>query len=294
MTGTSDLQSRKYSWSGGKTTITDVWHCYFLDAFDIIALGENGEDFGCPGKLDAFSGTSLYPNSVSVELVDESVRFGTIVTPGVASYQIVYQHSTYESFSVMPWNRPADIEWEAGTDVSEVCYADIDDNPIVNSAGDFYDPLPTRPVRGGKVRISYALQSNPGNALLSLAKTCNASAFFGAGARTGYLASIGSRRVVEVINGESITYYQVTAEIQFSVNKWNYVPIDNGCRILNDDGDLVAYRDKSGEVVTSPVLLDGEGGYNDDPTNPVTYPDGDGYKIIEEADWSALNLPNPF
>src|SRR5690606_29650508 len=118
--------------------------------------------------------------SITVELADASHAIGTEDDPAVAAYRVSYATKQRTGIEVdpNPLDAPPDISW-GGSELTQVTQTDAEDDPIVNSAGDLYDPLPERPVRGGEVEISINTSTNPASWCTTYSYTTNNAEWYG-------------------------------------------------------------------------------------------------------------------
>lgn len=267
------------------------WQVLFTGGYDPAFLHANTEPLlQRPGEehpLDAGS----YVTSATPTLEDDSIRIGTASRKAVAYWEIQYSPKPFIVFPQSPLSRPPTIEG-AGSDLTEVAREDQEGDPIVNSAGDFYDPLPERPVTGAQYTITRNEAANPVNMAAVYSNTCNDAQWYINAEGCALMGLITYRKVTEQVEGNLFEYWQVSYPIKENPKGWRFKPIDNGWRKKDEDGDLFQVTDPVGNTTMIPVLLDGEGGVLEDGGTPVVYPP-EGYTIIPETSWDSLGLPDP-
>lgn len=227
-------------------------------------------------------------SSVKPELDGESTP-----TDGLALYHVTYQPKPQGegTGTVHPLDRPPEIEW-GGSDLTEVVSKDTTGAPIKNSAGDFYDPLPERPIRGGEVTITRNEASNPAATCVNYSYTMNNATWHTVAKHNALIGKITATIQREEFAGGQITYWKVSYPIRLRRDSWALKLIDNGYR--KKVGSTVrSATDDVGNTSPVPVLLNGSGGELPVGGSPVVFPT-DGYLVNEETDFGSLNLPNPF
>lgn len=201
-----------------------------------------------------------------------------------------------------PLALPPDIVWGSAMTTEEYEMDTNGDVPF-SSAGDKYDPPPSREISRPTLTITRNQAAFDAAVKLEYENHINSSMFYGAPEYTAKIASITARRM-----NQGVAYWQVTYEIHFNFRKTPSVPEFNGESIwlgwrdaFVDAGanelhigfsDVVPIRDASGEPLGI-VRLDGNGqwiGHLDaeDPNNRthwrgIYYP----YAV---ADFNALGL----
>jgi hypothetical protein len=195
------------------------------------------------------------------------------------------------SYVLDPLERPAEINWGGGEDQTETYHKDYDGTDAMNSAGDYYDPLPERDIPGADGTISRFEADNPADILAAFSKSTNSAALWGQAIDTMKMGKITATKVYE----NNVPYWKVTYPFYITTkNKgWREVLIDNGFRTLDDDGNPQRSVDNMNHASPSPILLDGSGGELDPDADPVEFPAG-GLKQYPSVSWAAMSLPNPF
>lgn len=210
-------------------------------------------------------------------------HFTWVVT---ASYSSAMEESDTEED---PLNR----RWEKGYSSEQyqrVAARDIDENPIQNSAlEDFVTPVEIEDSRPQLV-IKRNEKHFDVNLAVEYQDAVNSDSFFGADPGTAKIKSIAANEKVENLTTGPFVFYEVTYTIQFKREGWKLNVLDQGLTKLVDDGSggLVKekIKDKNGQPVTKPVLLDGEGGELGDGDDPVFIE----YSVYKEKPFKRLNL----
>lgn len=181
----------------------------------------------------------------------------------------------------------------------EVVTVDINGDAVLNSAGDFFVEAPMRDAARLIATVQVNLTSVPAW-ILSYQNAINNSAITIGGLAVGqYKAKMQNIRVSERKYRGSTAYYELTFDVHLNKDTWIYRPVDNGLRYLatipnestsDSDDTIVALKNivnpGDQQEVTTPVLLDGNGGIVTDPTpaNAVYLE----YHIYPELDFTAL------
>jgi hypothetical protein len=189
-----------------------------------------------------------------------------------------------------PLLRPAVLSWGFAKS-SRVAWRDSKGKPVVNSAGEFFDPPvecdDSRPV----LTISRNERSfNPALAI-SYQDSVNADSFLGFRPGVVKVAGISATNQVE----NNFFYWAVHYEFEFRREGWTTEILDQGRNRLVDGKLVPIYqRDKNGQpidnlIVAVPVKLNGEGGelVNSNPEIAHYVP----YFFYKSLPFSALRLP---
>lgn len=132
---------------------------------------------------------------------------------------------------------------------------DQDGSPIVNSAGQPFDPLPE--IEDDRTVIVFS--RNVASFAVDLADqykgSVNSDTWYGKPA--GHWKIIGWTSDEQFEGGQS--YFAETIEAEYNRDGWDLVVLDKGRYERNEEGDLVPIEDGNGQAVNDDVLLDGEG-----------------------------------
>jgi hypothetical protein len=268
-----------------------VYQVLFTDGYDPAYLNANTEAaLQRPGEVHPLDARA-FVTTATPSLDRESPATGTTARPGVAYWEIQYEPLPFVVFPQNPLDRPVVLEG-AGSDLKEVSRTDSTGAPMVNSAGDFYDPLPERPIQAGQYTLTRNEADNPVAMAALFSNTVNAAIWNGRAAGTCLLGIITYRKVYEVVDGNPFEYWQVSYPVKENPMGWQFKPIDNGWMKKDEDGNKYNVIDMVGNTTMVPVLLDGAGGELPEGGTPVVFPT-DGYLNIPATAWSALDLPNP-
>lgn len=168
---------------------------------------------------------------------------------------------------------------------------DKDGNPLRNSAGDRYDPVPSQTENYLTLRIQRNLLTTNADRFdpwiaHDIQDSVNSANITVAGftieARDGLMIEFDA----EWHRRESWSYYTVTNLIAIKYDTWDRELLDAGFRYLV--GGVLKDIKIDGQVVTTPKLLDGSGGVLADGGTPVFRT----VKTYKEKDWSVLALPS--
>lgn len=190
-----------------------------------------------------------------------------------------------------PTDRPARVRWST-TQFTKPIYKDINDEPIVNSATDYFDP----PIEIDASRFSIVVEKNLAaipSWVLTYANTINESSFEIQGltipAKTAKMSELSiSELQREQTAGGTVDFYTLTFRVELATadeGDWTLKVLDQGLhqfdRAENKTPILI-----DGEPAKQPVLLDGNGLAITDPEpTDAVFLEFDGYV---EKDFSVL------
>ncbi len=175
----------------------------------------------------------------------------------------------YENVSVDPnWNenplqRPPSITWSS-VSYEEDFTRDILGKPVLNSAGDYFDPPPK--VQRSRWQVTYRRnRASVPTWLLSYVDAINSDSFSlgGISIPRGY-AKLDKIDIGPLQIDGGYSFYEVGYSFLIQNGTWQPAILDQGL-YENVDGERRRIR-ISGEPVTEPVLLDGNGKVLSDPT----------------------------
>lgn len=277
----------------------EVWATHGSTALD-ATYGTDGST-SMPQYGEQLGTTGLYVRSVNLKSLD--IVSGN--APGTSTpvdiyfqFNVEYTPLEFATFDPNPLDRPAEISWEGG-EVVEAMMKDWAGLTVANSAGEPFDPLPERYIQAGDCTITRNEESNPASVVVGYSYTTNnASLWSGAVAtENALLGKITAQKTSEVVNGATVVYWKVTYPISFRNDNWRLKLLDQGWRYLDSSGYPTEITDRSGNTPTVPVAMDGAGNVQDHTESgypqAIIYPE-DGFEQYKKADWSSLNLPNPF
>lgn len=232
--------------------------------------------------------TLAFVDSRSVKLKEQSDPGA-----GIAVLTVNYRYPENGlTWSLNPWDRPAVIRGEAG-DLTEVRLYDRDGQPIINSAGDYYDDIPAQVIPSASIVVERFERHNPVARAVEFSYTTNASAWYGVAAGNGLLGKITFSEVREIVSGVAMLFYAVQYPITFRNDGWMLKLIDSGYVLKDGSGNRRSKTDDLGTPTPTPVLLDGAGDELGEGLEPVFFPP-EGYRIKDATNWSTLALPDVF
>jgi hypothetical protein len=163
-----------------------------------------------------------------------------------------------------PVDQPVDVSfnWQVFEQVVDVARDPSSGNfvPVVNSAGDPFDPPVTRDNLRGILRVAWnSLSFNPASFFANGNKV-NSDVWNGFPAFSIKFSPPNMpQRLYSQFLGQN--YYRLEAEFAFNPNDkgWNAFPIDRGYRALNGSGNLFKIFDINGQPLSQPALLNGSG-----------------------------------
>jgi hypothetical protein len=181
-----------------------------------------------------------------------------------------------------PLTRPSVVKWSMAK-FQRVLDRDVNDDPIVNSAGERFDP----PIEIDDSRPVLSITRNeptidPAN-IVAYQDAVNTDTFFGCDPGTAKIDSIEAESAFE--NGTF--YWKVSYTIHFRREGWDVQPLDQGYHHLIAGVPTVNRDPQSGNPYPAPRLLDGSGNLLGTGADPV-FLDFEAYK---EMPFAPLALP---
>jgi hypothetical protein len=277
---------------------TSIYKVQFTGTWSAAALNTAGGSLPLhlSGRTDDIR---VYASDIKVTLDPDESFDESLTTKKQAIYTVDYKMRSL-TYDINPLNRPAEIEW-GGSDQQNFSNYDITGAPIVNSAQDFYDSIPGQPVRGGELTITKNEQSNPYNKCINYSYTCNSDQWYLVAPGIGLIGKISARKIYESVSTNLsptgfMTYWQVQYPIKLKRDGWNFKPISAGWNQYTDAGPKMPILNPTtmqSYSVVQPLDRNGRALDTTGPWVPVIFPTN-GYKMIENAAWATLSLPNPF
>jgi hypothetical protein len=173
-------------------------------------------------------------------------------------WEVLVEYSSnvqFEFNDVNPLLRPTEIKWGVNR-FTRPFNRDLNLQPVRNSAGTAFDPLPEM----DDIRLALTLTRNEASFDASVAEdyinSVNADIFFGSEPGKVKCSSISAERAFD----KNTFYWKVTYEFEIKGLGWAFYLLDQGYMEKGTaPNTLVAMRDQFGAVLTSPTLLDGAG-----------------------------------
>jgi hypothetical protein len=206
--------------------------------------------------------------------------------PFAWTYTAEYDTDQPERDEEEPENDEPVITWSSEI-YQEPVFKDHDEHAILNSAGDFYDPGPTRDAAHLIAKVSVNSRSIP-SWVISYNNAVNSSSctIDGLGVAAGLArcsrVDIGAKQYRGSVEFRTLSY-----EIHIHREGWELSPLDAGFNKSEGGERQKILLDGDQTEPTQPVLLDGSGGVLADPTPATAYFAGP-FKIYHELPFSAL------
>lgn len=192
-----------------------------------------------------------------------------------------------------PLDMPPKISWDTIVCVEPIDQ-DIDGNPIINSAGEPFDPPITDEIHDRVVRIERNEASWSSTKQEEYQNTVNEHTFMSAQPHEAWMMTL---RADKIYSGDYV-YYTVYYEIVFRTKTtenafpWRRRVLDQGFRVRTgvDDQGKPKYEnilDDNGDKITEPISLDGAGAKLADGVDPYWH----NFQTKRIVSWSPLNLP---
>lgn len=165
---------------------------------------------------------------------------------------------------VSPLARPYEISY-SHEHFQEVVEKDVNDQAILNTAGEYFDPPIERDASRPVLTITRNEAEFPTGIANSYANAINSDYFQGGIAGTVKVFNISGQRVVEEFDGEEIDYWKMTYEFHYKKDGWQRKILSQGRSqlVLDIESELpklekITYEN-SGDQVVDPVPLDEDG-----------------------------------
>lgn len=198
-------------------------------------------------------------------------------------WQVAVSWSTERELSEDPNSQPAVTDWD-GEQFQSVVVFDKDDNAVVNSAGDPFDP----PIMRDDSRLISTTVKNMATVptwIMSYADAVNSDAF----TIDGFPVAIGQAkmqrpRVSKQQFRNDIPYREVTFTIHYREDGWKSEPLDQGFREISGS-TRVNITDDNDDPISAPVPLNGSGAALAAPTpGTAVFLNFDIYKTLPFSD----------
>jgi hypothetical protein len=220
---------------------------------------------------------NAHPTDSAQRITNISFTMGPTVTYGEFLAKQWTGTLTYGPWNVLthsldgdPTHIPDRWELRGGFDL-QVAYRDVNGNPVVNTAGDWFDPpLEFEAYRGTLTVHRNVPVIDPDSGLPTDVKVfvavsgCVNDAPWPADAPTPFAAKVVKLAplVVPIPEYSQVTnsyYYPMEFVFEINLNTWTKQVPSVGFRQLDSSGNLVNMLDSQGQQLTSPGLLDAAG-----------------------------------
>ena len=178
------------------------------------------------------------------------------------------------------------VSWSSST-VEVPVWITVESTPtaIVNSAGDFFDQVPTRSETRFTANITANLSAY--GSLLNVVDHINSSSCTIDGVSIApHCGKLSGVSISEAKRQGSTIYVEASYSLEINPHTWLYKPLDCGFRAKDTSGNLRLIRSADLTPVANPALLNGSGYVVAEP-GPSTAVFGS-YKIYSEASFSFL------
>jgi hypothetical protein len=238
--------------------------------FSTDTPGDNESTIYAHGNCPKFG--SVHPDTATMWCVDVEI----INHAPYSGWRVTASYSSEREQAEDPLDDPAIVgPWDSDS-YQEVAEVDTNDELILNSAGDPFDPPLMKDFSRRNVTVRKNVAAVP-SWFLDYEDAVNSDVFTvgGLSIQVGK-AKCKKTGVSEKKTRNGIDYYEVTTLIHFSKKGWKRRVLDVGFRQLSDDGlsrvKITVMSDADppeAENVSAPVPLDGAGRVLADPT-PAT------------------------
>lgn len=237
---------------------TRVYLAYFSEGdTEIYVLLNCGFAMHAPHPTDA----QLYIIDVGVSLRDAQTTYPED-NSAASIWTVTVQYGGVDPLEHSPDGNPLNLPLKFrfdGTTEEVPAVTDVSGNPIVNSAGDPYDPPLMRKVMRGTLTIT---RNEPITislpTLIGLSNALNAAEWNGFAPLTVQftpikLPEIGYSQVTNTF------YFPMEYVVDINPDTWIHQVVNAGMRELDADGKLRNILDNEGQPITTPMPLDEDG-----------------------------------
>lgn len=256
------VHEKHEAWSGSRNDKGDY---EFSRAFDVLTQTRNVGPFQVLLAEDPATGLAVPGDFDDYHAGDDTLSFAFVKSknakrdsqqPLLWQVDVKYSSATdiqQRQVAENPLDRPPVYSWD-NTTYQKVAFKDKDGNPVVNSAGERFSPLPEmddcRPV----LRVERNEASFNEARAIDYQDAVNTDMFRGFDPGQAKVAKITGSTAFE----NSVHYWKVTYEIHFRREGWTLEVLDEGTYYLEGDEKQV-FLDARGQVMQT-GLLDGNGG----------------------------------
>jgi hypothetical protein len=200
-----------------------------------------------------------------------------------SSWIVTVDYGPYDptQFPENPLNHPIKISWGENRFEQGVT-EDINGDPVLNSAGDYFDPPITIDDSRPTLRIVRNERTYDPNYAKTWKDTLNADTFFGQPPNSWKMSTPLGDLDYNPVCG---FYYIVTYQFEFDPELWKKKILDQGMRQIVG-GVKTNMKDDDGGDLNAPLPLNGEGEKLVAGEDPVFLT----FEIYQESDYSQLNL----
>lgn len=185
-----------------------------------------------------------------------------------ATYSSEPLNQSDEQQAQNPLDRPPLVKWSSTT-YQLALAEDRNGEAIVNSAGDYFDP----PVEASRSHWTVTIEKNVTGVpafILGYADAVNESAIqiqgISVSPECAKLMDVSlSERKSEGEGDQRVNFYTFGYTMELRAETWQLKVLDQGLRYVDDD-EIKQILDERSKPISSPRLLDGEGGILEDPT----------------------------
>lgn len=226
---------------------------------------------------------NIYSTARSMQIVNTK----GLIWKATADYSTepITQSQKERSEAPNPIDRRVKISW-ASNSYDMAVVKDIDGNAVVNSAGDYYDPVPSQPWES----LSFQFRKNylqPPTWMVGYLNSVSTVdiVILGITIPAGY-AKFTQPNGGEEQEENGQTYYEASWQIEANVRPWQLQLLDEGMRRIDPSDATKRIKIQDGndpaEDITSPALLDGSGGVLANPSlTTAVFNDHKGYYVYD-------------
>lgn len=239
-----------------KRTYTRQWRVITDDPFDGPRVAREGIPVGLGMHYEVSAterDTGAFANEITAAEESSADDFRSwIVTVQYGPYQPLLDPQN-------PLDKDPTFTW-SGTPDQRIADRDVDNEPIVNTANDPYDPPVMMDISRPVLELTRNEASYDESYASAYRDKVNSSTFWGADPGTVKVASIVARYVKHPDLGH---YYEVTYTFHFRPETWHVFVLEQGFNsivydpgIIGDTGKKVKIKDDKGSEVSAPWPLD--------------------------------------
>lgn len=227
-----------------------------------------------------------YPNDNGLRVHDVKIKQGDIDNREIWTAGIDYKTGDPQNVAESPLDRPAIVSWD-DAETTEPVYTDRNDEPIINSSGETYDPPVQRPFWDLMITVQRNVASHNPIAALAYRGTVNSSSFQIRGWTINPQKAllIGWSATEQFEN--NVYYAAETIRIACRGDGWKRNLLDQGYLELNGGNEAQVILDAQGMPLNQPVKLDGFG-HRLAEGQPAVFK---AYELFGYKDFNDIGLP---
>jgi hypothetical protein len=277
--------------------IDSLWHRTYKRQFRVVTDNKWTGALAVRSAIPVALGNAyLLKDDTGTAIEHDDWAFCTKIEAAVESeddlsWRVTVEYGYYDAtiFGEQPLEHPIKISWgltRFDTPLEQATDPNTGDIiAVVNSAGDYFDPPPTKDDSRWKLSIVRNEQTYDPSYADTYRDAVNNAVWFGG------LFDVGTAKCCGILgtlqyNPTCGYYYEVTYEFEINYNTWKKKILDQGLYTLDSSNVYSPALDDKGAPVTQPVLLDGAGAKLAEGAAPVYLE----FEVYSMVDFGPLGL----